>query len=591
MQISPYPKQSGHLILKAPLTTDGNYNKMGLMPGFKKWEGRSLIVRVTGANIGYIVDTWPDAEWEGEAAKHRDTHLERLGGQALLLEAKESEEMLEDESGYVYKRSPMDHQRRAFQVSRDAPAYAYLMEQGTGKTKVVIDNASYLYWLGKIDALLIIAWPNGVHRMWVDDELKKDCSVPYSAEFWSSNLTNEKVKSIDRVLQAKRLGKLVVMTFNVEGFVSDKAKDCIMSFLDRHRCMVVIDQSASISNPSAKRTKFLIDDVSEHKNALYKRIMDGDPVAEGADELYSQFKFLDPDIIGHDTWTGFKNEFCIIGTKWDKYAIAGYRNIDKLHALIDPYCFRVLAKDCLDLPERVYRRWTFDLSKGERRIFDELKTKNLTFFEPRPEDEEALEELPEDGVIEERLAITKNMRLQQISSGWWPDKNDFKAINGDASPSRLDALLALLKAVEGKALIFARFRADLELIQATLGKLAVSYHGGIKEQERADNKVAFMEDESVRYFIGQPRNAGIGHTLTKANHVIFYSNDHSLRLRAESEKRAHRKGLQGSLTIWDLCANQTQDTKLVNCLRHKRSIASEILNDPESFFLIYENEI
>ncbi len=285
--------------------------------------------------------------------------------------------ILPDDSGHTYKRQPMDHQRRAFLVSRDMKAFAYLMEQGTGKTKVVIDNACWLYNQKKIEALLIIAWPNGVHRMWVDDELGKDCSVPYAAEFWSSNLSNDKSFKIDRVLQSGRLGKLVVMTFNVEGFVSQKAKTCIMQFLDRYKCMVAIDQSASISNPSAKRTEFLIDDVAEHRNALYKRILDGDPVAEGADELYSQFKFLDPYIIGHDTWTAFKAEYCVTGRFRE---VTGYRNIEQLRKLIDPHCFRVLAKDCLGLPERVYKQWKFDLSKDERRIFDEMKKKKLSFM-------------------------------------------------------------------------------------------------------------------------------------------------------------------------------------------------------------------
>jgi hypothetical protein len=572
-------------MLSAPFKENGNLDKLKQFPGFSKWDGRTLIVRITGANLTYLINTWPDADWIGGTNDIKVQHLSRMGANEAALEALETGAILPDDSGYTYKREPMDHQRRAFLVSRDRKAFAYLMEQGTGKTKVVIDNACWLYLQGKIEALIIIAWPNGVHRMWVDDELKKDCSVPYAAEFWSSNLSQDKSFKIDRVLQSSRHGKLVVMTFNVEGFVSQKAKTCIMDFLDRYKCMVVIDQSASISNPSAKRTEFLIDDVAEHKNSCYKRIMDGDPVAEGADELYSQFKFLDPWIIGHDTWTAFKAEYCIIN-KWR--AVCGYANLEQLKKLIDPHCFRVLAKNCLDLPERVYRKWKFDLSKEERRIFDEMKRQSLAFFEPRPDEMEVLEELPESGVIEEALAIVKNMRLQQISSGWWPEKLDFKCINPDGVPSRLNALKALLEAAPGKALIFARFRADLDAIQKMLGKKAVSYHGGIKSDERAENKRLFMEDPEVLYFVGQPRNAGIGHTLTMARHVIFYSNDHSLRLRAESEKRAHRKGLVGNLDIWDLCATNTQDTKLTDCLRMKRWVADEILKDPEQFFLDYE---
>src|SRR5581483_10984004 len=132
--------------------------------------------------------------------------------------------------------------------------------------------------------------------------------------------------------------------------------------------------SASIKNPQAKRTKFLI---KCSKLAPYRRVLDGQPVAEGASELFSQFKFLDPWIIGHDTWTGFKNEFCKIGFFNE---IVGYRNLDELRRRIDGYCFRVREVDCLDLPPRIYKMWSFRLDETEQKIFDDLKIKDIAEF-------------------------------------------------------------------------------------------------------------------------------------------------------------------------------------------------------------------
>ena len=552
---------------------------LGAFPAFTKFEGRSLKVRINDVNIEYLIENWPDAEWEADVVYLRDKCIEKRDNMASLEAARLALPFGEDD--FPYKRQPMDHQRRVFLLSRDQPAYAYLMEQGTGKTKVVIDNACYLFNKGLIKCLIIIAWPNGVHRMWHDDELPNDMSVPYQSQFWSSSCTKEKSWEIQRVFESARGGKMAVMTFNVEAFTSSAARECIKNFL-RLPSMVVIDQSASIKNPDSKRTQFLIDEIASHPNALYKRIMDGDPVAEGADELYSQFKFLSEDIIGHDTVTGFRNEYCNLGRFKE---VIGYRNLDRLRKRTEPYSFRITADEALDLPERVYKRWDFDLSKQELRVFNEMRSKSIAFFEPRGEDLEELGELPETGCIEETMAMVKNMRLQQISSGWWPEADNFKALEPDSSPSRLTALTSLLALAKGKALIFARFRADLELIQKTLGKSAVSYHGGIKDNDRVIAKHRFQNDPDILYFIGQPRNAGIGHTLTAAHHVIFYSNDYSLRLRAESEKRAHRKGLKNNLTVWDICGRRTQDKKIMQTLRNKRSIAADILQDPESFFL------
>jgi hypothetical protein len=603
MTISPH--RENHLLAIPSTLGSGNFGKLKSLPGHFKWQGRNVVFRITGENIKHMLNHWPDSEWIGGCDSVRAKYLLQQERGEEIVKAKSDPAIIPDDSDYKYKRPPMDHQRKAFAISREATSFGLFMEQGTGKTKVTIDNACWLYQQELIDALIIVAWPNGVHRNWVEYELPADMSTPYVAEYWSSNYKAKfRQEAFAKLLEVK--DKIRVMTFNVEAFVSQGAQDMILKMLARWRCMLVIDQSASIKNPQAKRTRFLIDKCS--KLAKYRRVLDGAPVAEGADELYSQFKFLDPWIIGHDTWTGFKAEFCEIGYFNE---IKGYKNLEELRRRIDGHCYRVLADDCLDLPERIYKEWPFDLSENERRVFDELNSQNLAYFgapsgekptgkqlaatgkglEIVEDDFECLDSgsLCSEGqeTLEEHNALVKNLRLQQISSGWWPVDN-VKPLDEDDHPSRLKALLTLLEAAEGKALIFARFRADLELIEKVLGKKAVSYHGGVSEEDRLIAKRKFMEDPKTLYFIGQPRSAGIGHTLTAAKHVIFYSNDPSLRLREECEKRAHRKGLKHKLMVWDLKARKTQDHKIITAFRWKKDLANLIMQDPENFFLRYE---
>lgn len=596
MIISPH--RENHLLAIPTTLSGGNFGKLKTLPGFFKWQGRNVVFRITGENIRHILNNWPDAEWIGGCEAIRKDYLLKQDRGNEVVRAKSDPAVLPDTSTYDFKREPMDHQRRAFAISRDCEAFGLFMEQGTGKTKVTIDTACYLYQEGKIDAMIVVAWPNGVHRNWVDYELPVDTSVPYVAEFWSGNYKAKfRQEAFAKLLASENC--LRVMTFNVEAFVAEGAQQLMLKMLGKWRCLLVIDQSASIKNPQAKRTKFLIDKCSTL--ATYRRVLDGAPVAEGADELYSQFKFLDPMIIGHDTWTGFKAEFCEIGYFNE---IKGYKNLDELRRRIDGYSFRCLADDCLDLPERTYKEWPFDLGTNERRVFDELNAQNLAFFAREDSENntnattgrgqgvvEGDFESPDTGELsaehlEEHLGLVKNLRLQQISSGWWPGE-DFKALEEDG-PSRLKALLLLLEAAKGKALIFARFRADLEVLAKALGKKAVSYHGGVGEEDRALAKKKFMTDDKTLYFLGQPRSAGLGHTLTAARHVIFYSNDPSLRLREECEKRAHRKGLKHKLIIWDLKARQTQDGKIITAFRWKKDLANIIMQDPENFFLKYE---
>lgn len=567
----------------------GNFARLSAFPGFHKWQDRNLVFRTTGANLLYVLNTWPDAEWIGGSEDIKNQYLSETERANEIAKVKGSAEaVLPDDSGFPYRRPPMEHQRRAFCLSRDTKAFGLFCEQGTGKTKIIIDTACYLYRKGEIDALIVVAWPNGVHRNWIEYEVPADVSVPYKADFWSTSNASTLYRQRDIAALLDNKSCLRIFAFNIEAFVSPKAKHLLLQMLGKWRCLFVIDQSASIKNPSALRTKFLIDKASPL--ASYRRVLDGQPVAEGADELYSQFKFLDPWIIGHDTWTGFKAEFCEIGF-WNE--IKGYKNLEELHRRIDGHCYRILASECLDLPERIYKRWAFDLSDNETRIFRDLKGKDLAFFHTNAVASvgEVPFYIPEEGkdtgpeYLQESRALVKSLRLQQISSGWWPG-DDFRAI--EEVPSRLRALLKLLEAVEGKCLIFSRFTADLKTIAATLGSEAVSYHGEIDEEDRAEAKRAFMNDRKIRYFIGQPQTAGLGHTLTAAANVIFYSNGPSLRLREECEKRAHRKGLKHRLLIWDLVAKGTHDEKIVNALRDKKELANEILRDPDEFFLVYE---
>lgn len=579
--------KKNHLLVIPERLDPDTYRLITEFPAWSRFEGREAIVRINGVNLDYILSSWPDAQWIGSAADVRDEYQRNcvIGDQVSAVKAGTAE--LVDDGFFRYAREPMEHQRKAFVLSRNSPAFALLMEQGTGKTKVVIDNACYLFNRNEIDALIIVAWPNGVHRNWIDYELPVDMSVPYVAGFWASNHKTIPKRQEIAALYAAPPEKLKVYAFNVECFISDTAKEVILKMLKTWRCLFVVDQSASIKNPEAKRTAFLVNKAS--KLAPFRRVLDGAPVAEGADELYSQFAFLDPKIIGHDTWTGFKAEFCEIGFFKN---IEGYKNLPILREKIDGFCFRVLADDCLDLPDRVYKVWPFDLTAKEQRIFDDLRVKNLAFFDDDVtiEDEADFLDIEEDVAehIQEHRAMIKNLRLQQIASGWWPG-DDYREIEGDGNASRLEALSVLLQQNSGKALIFGRFRRDLEAIQKLLGKeKCVSYHGGINEEDRADAKRRFMQDDKTLYFVGQPMTAGIGHTLTAAKHIIFYNNHPSLRLREECEKRAHRQGLKHTLMVWDLVARGSHDNKVLSALRAKKELSRQIMQDPDNFFLNHE---
>lgn len=556
-------KDAKNAIVQINLEEGDNFSLLNNMPGFKKWVGREFHFRPTNANIVYINRHWPAAEWREDAQGFVADFIKHQELETANLKAK-AEGLTESDDGYIYKRPPMAHQRKGFLLTREKEFFGLFCEAGTGKTKIIWDTAAYLYARGEISGLAIVAWPNGVHRNWIETEMPEDMPewCPIAAAYYSSNLTKTKRKELDDVFASK--DKLRILAYAIESFASTKAQDDLLRFLASGRILLAIDQSACIKNPAAKRTKFFLKKAAPL--AAYRRILDGDPNTEGAQELYSQFTFLSPNIIGLDTWSAFKSEYCTLGF-FDQ--ITGLKNTQSLRACIDAFSYRVLEKDCLDLPERIYKRWKFDLAPEEQRIYNDLR-------------DEAIAEFSGEQIIT-TLPIVAHMRMQQVASGWWPGVEHRRI---EEVPSRLAALTAcLVDCTGGKKLIYARFRRDIEIIRSTLGPKCLAYYGAIKEDDRAEAKIRFQEDPEIEYLVGQQQTLGIGHTLTAAEYVIFYSNHPSLRYRTESEKRAHRKGQEKHVKVIDLVANNTKDEKVLRAFKLKKDVAESIMGDPRSFFL------
>lgn len=144
----------------------------------------------------------------------------------------------------------------------------------------------------------------------------------------------------------------------------------------------------------------------------------------------------------------------------------------------------------------------------------------------------------------------------------------------------------LLELVEDlpKVIIWARFVEEIKAIVAFLRKehgndSVVEYWGEVKAGDRLEAVIKFQTDNDCRFFVGNPRTAGFGLTLTAAKTVIYYSNDFSLETRLQSEDRAHRIGQKDHVTYIDLEALDTVDSKIINALRDKKNIADIITGD------------
>lgn len=483
---------------------------------------------------------------------------------------------------FLFKTQPYAHQRKAFELGRDRSAYGYLMEMGTGKTKVTIDDAAYSYREGRITCLLVIA-PNGVHANWTkwdDDEpgeIQKhmpEWCKPVTAT-WASNMLAADRDACEALFDPKTEG-LRVVAMNVEAFrdaTKCKAAIFVRRLMTAFNVMMVVDESSWIKTPGAKRTKALI---TLGQQAVARRVLTGTPVTQGPLDVYAQFRFLGKNLLGFDNYYSFKNHFATwrqertkTGQRYE--VLIGYKNIGELQALVDKHAFRCTKAECLDLPQKVYTRRQVALSKEQRKLYDEVKRR-------------AYVEVGDDEELPITNVLTRLVRLQQVLGGHLPEEEFGEAKPLPGSNPRVQTVLDILQETSGKVLVWARFRAEHHALEEAISKVygkkaVVSYHGGVEKQDRQANINRFQNDPECRFFVGQQKAGGYGITLTAADTVVYYSNTFSLEDRLQSEDRAHRIGQKHNVTYIDIECPGTLDTKVLEALHAKKDLADLITRD------------
>ena len=469
---------------------------------------------------------------------------------------------------FNFKTTPYEHQREAFDASCDTENYALLMDMGTGKTKVCIDTIGYNYESGKINLAVIVA-PKGVIANWIGEiSTHLPDRIDREVVLWKPSLTKAKRKELTDLSQP--VGKLKFLLMNIEAFSTKKGVDVAEFFVKKFKTCMVVDESTTIKNRRAKRTKAVCD---VGRGAVTKRILTGSPVTKSPMDLYSQMDFLSPEILGFRSYYAFQGRYAVVQRRsmgaHSFNQILGFRRLDELTEKLQNFSYRVRKEECLDLPEKVYVRRSVELTKEQSDAYTQMK--HL-----------ALARLESGELATTQNVLTQIMRLQQICLGHLTDDD------GETHPvksNRLGELLNIVEEIQGKAIIWATWTRDIRSItEALRDRFSVpsvsSLHGETPDSERQQIVESFQDRQSeLRFIVGHPRTGGFGLTLTAANTVVYYSNSYDLELRLQSEDRAHRIGQTNKVTYIDMISPSTIDEKIVNALRGKIKIADQIMGE------------
>ena len=469
---------------------------------------------------------------------------------------------------YKFKTKPYAHQLTALEKSWDKTEYGYFMEMGTGKSKVLVDNMAMLYDKGRINGALIIA-PKGVYNNWFTQEIPTHLvsHIQPTMVLWTASTSKTKDKEYQSLFEIGH--DLHILIMNVEALSTKKGLDFATKFMSCHKTMLAVDESTTIKNPTAKRTKSIL---QLGKQAEYRRILTGSPVTKSPLDLYTQCAFLDEFLLGFNSFYAFRNRYAHMVEKnfggRRVQLISSYQRLDELSENIKGFSYRVLKEDCLDLPEKIYTRREIELTEEQSKAYATMKSAALALLKGK--------------MATAPHVLTQMMRLHQITCGHL--KND-DGTTTKLKNNRMKELLSLLEEVEGKVIIWANYIYDIENIVETINEVygedsIVQYYGAVKSEDRQEAITKFQDPNSkVRFFVGNPQTAGYGITLTAASNVVYYSNGYDLEKRLQSEDRAHRIGQKKSVTYVDLIAPKTVDEKIVKALRKKMNIANEIMDE------------
>lgn len=460
-------------------------------------------------------------------------------------------------SWFNFKNPPMKHQAKALDRAVGQDMYALFFEQGLGKTYTTVNLASAWRMEGSIRAAVTVCL-SAIKLVW-EDELAEHCPLSVQPHV----LRAGKNKAAFKFIEEDHDFPWLIM--GIESLSQGKAHEVLQEFLLSRPSVMALDESSTIKTPNKVRTNRCLD---FGRLAAKRLILSGTSVTQGIEDLYTQYTFLSPNLLGFNSYVSFKAHFCKVEMKKvakDRYVqnIVGYKNEDELIRLISPVTSRVDKADAADLPDKVFQRHTVEMTPEQRRLYREMKDEQCSTM----------------GGSEYEVAtvLEKTLRLQQITGGHypWDDGERVKPVPIPGKNPKVEALMQIIGETRGKVIIWFQFRPELELVAVALreaGIDAVQFHGGCDDTQKKHAVHAIQNESGVRVFLAT-RAAAYGLTLTRAHLSLYFSQGPSLEQFSQSQDRVHRIGQAHTCTYILLVCKATVDVDIQRSLTEKGNTA------------------
>lgn len=414
---------------------------------------------------------------------------------------------------------------------------ALFMEMGTGKTRTAIElvckrqqRISNVIWFCPVSLKETIA-----------HEIKKHTNTPES----------QIIKFDDKTAIANVPNVLWYIVGIESMSSSDRVVLTVNHILDSSS-FVVVDESSYIKGHNSIRTN-KISDLSA--KAKYRLILTGTPLSQGVVDLYSQMRFLSPDILGYKSFYSFARNHLEYSEEYPGVIVRSH-NTNRLANKIQPFVYQVTKEECLELPDKVFDTRYFRMSGEQMRAYEKAKWELLLSLD--------IDEL--DSYIIFRLFTA----LQQIVSGFW--NRDEELI--EFEHYRLETLIDVVNTIppDEKVIIWCKYKYSVEAIAQKLDEVSLFY-GDLSEKKRNEQLELFRSKN--RFFVSTQATGGHGLTLNEAHWVIFYENEFKYANRLQAEDRCHRIGQENKVTYIDIGCSNSIDERIFRSLAKKGNLVQD----------------
>ncbi len=463
---------------------------------------------------------------------------------------------------------PFKHQDHALDVAMSRETYGFFYDMGTGKSQIIITSIVEQYLAGLIDRAIVFTKKRGVIQF-----LEEQIPLHIPKGFKDYDAQRFPSSQAKRAFRVGRKTLLVAVT----GYGSLQSKlqtETLVEFARAGRCAVHLDESQEIKSWDGLRNNNLW---KIRPHAARRFLYSGEPSPLGYIDLYSQFMFMDPNILGHASLQSFKKEFCVFGGYKTK-EIVEYKDVEKLASAIAPHCEFLKITDCMDMPERSWHTARFEPTDEQRKLYKRLKDDFVIAVERAG--------TASDKEIKRRTikeAGTKFIALQQVANGWFATDPDDE--NGDReiviiNDERAKFVVEELTPLNQKTIIWARFHADLASLGRALSEADIPFveiSGRVSNSQCEESKNAFQQNPRVRVLLGTAASGGTALNFQCAWNTIYFSNSFNYNDRAQSERRTWRAGQTNHCRYTDVHGFPIDNLILQNL--HKKQDMSGVLSN------------